>query len=714
VPSFTQRAAPRSTPERVKILLVDDRPANLLAMGAALASPEYEVVKAQSGAEALRFLLTEGCALILMDVNMPDLDGYETARLIRANERTRDIPIVFVTGYGQNEHQELAGYESGGIDYLLKPVRPEVLRSKVAAFATLHRAKRQLLAQAEQLRDHERRAHALELAELELQSLRRDEAAQRRHRALVEGITHAIVWVLDPVSLTCSFVSPSAGALLGFEHDRWTREPSFWVERLPDDDRARVRAAVTGLSASGPGVTLQHRLVRADGRLAWFETELRLLPDEDTGKLELRGFSVDVTEAVRGRESLAFLARISAELSRSLDRRGVGLAAARGAVPFLADFCMVDLAANDGLAAETLVAHADPALEADAQAFASDPALRGLWTADGFAVLDPLELPEGGPEAAACAARLRARSAMALPLVSRGRPHGMIWLFAREHGRFGPAEVTIAGELARRAAQALENAVLYDDARSAVRIREEFISIASHELRTPLSALLLQTRLLEKQVASGRLSEGTDGRAEVQQRLGKTIQQVERLTTLVNSLLDLARMRSGRITLAPERCDLGEVVRDVNARFEELLARAGRAIEVSVEEGVTGLWDRGRLEQLLTNLVGNAVKYGGKGPIAVAAERRGQRVVITVSDRGPGIPVADQARIFERFERGGRRDGDGLGLGLYICRRIAEAHRGRIVLESAPGQGATFQVELPIEERDARPGEVPVAAQAIS
>src|SRR5512138_366843 len=207
--------APAATTERVKILVVDDRRDNLLAVETVLRKPEYDIVLAGSGAEALRFLLHDDCALILLDVQMPDMDGFETARLVRGNERTRSIPIVFMTAISREERFIVEGYALGAIDYILKPVDPAVLRSKVAGFVELYRAKQEILRQATLLRETERAERRRALEQLELASLRRQQAASDRYRRLMESIRYAVVWTLDPTSRICTFVSPSAERILG-------------------------------------------------------------------------------------------------------------------------------------------------------------------------------------------------------------------------------------------------------------------------------------------------------------------------------------------------------------------------------------------------------------------------------------------------------------------------------------------------------------------
>jgi signal transduction histidine kinase len=151
------------------------------------------------------------------------------------------------------------------------------------------------------------------------------------------------------------------------------------------------------------------------------------------------------------------------------------------------------------------------------------------------------------------------------------------------------------------------------------------------------------------------------------------------------------------MALKPSACDLAEVVRDVGGRFEDALRGDGRALTLVTPPHLVGRWDRTRLEQLVSNLVANAVKHGGKGAVTVSAAHEDGMAIVCVADSGPGIPEAEHARIFDAFAQGRRAAAGGLGLGLYIARSIAHAHGGRISVESGEGRGATFRVELPLE-----------------
>jgi PAS domain S-box-containing protein len=223
-------------------------------------------------------------------------------------------------------------------------------------------------------------------------------------------------------------------------------------------------------------------------------------------------------------------------------------------------------------------------------------------------------------------------------------------------------------------------------AQEALNQRDEFISVAAHELRTPLTALQLKLQSLQRTVDAERRKE----------RLGGAVRQTERLSRLIDRLLDVSRIAQGRVEMAPESFDLSALVRQVADDFREPAIEANSPLEVRVPETLEGSWDRLRLEQVLVNLLSNAVKYGAGKPITVSLEAQGDKVRLTVADHGIGIAAEDLKRIFGRFQRAAPiRNYGGLGLGLYITQYIVEAHRGSITVDSKLDRGSTFLVELP-------------------
>jgi PAS domain S-box-containing protein len=247
----------------------------------------------------------------------------------------------------------------------------------------------------------------------------------------------------------------------------------------------------------------------------------------------------------------------------------------------------------------------------------------------------------------------------------------------------------IARDISERRRAESERERLLREAQEGVQLRDIFLSVAGHELRTPLNALKLQLYNLERNLAA-------PGQRDA---VAKAQVEVDRLTSLTARLLDVARMTTGSFEVEKAPMDLSELVRDVAGSFEQSAKRAGSPIRAETPGPVVGIWDRTALGQVVTNLLSNAVKFGSGGPIDVRVDSDGATARVRVRDRGPGVAEADRDRIFERFERGvSERSYGGLGLGLWIARQIVAAHGGRIGVERSSGPGATFLLELPIEE----------------
>jgi PAS domain S-box-containing protein len=226
--------------------------------------------------------------------------------------------------------------------------------------------------------------------------------------------------------------------------------------------------------------------------------------------------------------------------------------------------------------------------------------------------------------------------------------------------------------------------------RQASRLKDDFLSMASHELRTPLTTLRLHAETLGRTL---RKIEVADERVE--RKLSAMDTQFDRMESLVHTLLDVSRITAGRLVLDLAACDLGEVAREVVDRFESQADTVGSELRLRAGN-VVGCWDRMRIDQVITNLVSNALKYGAGKPVEVTVDEREGAAVLVVRDHGVGIAPESQDRIFDRFERAANTyPVSGLGLGLWIAKRMVEAHGGKITVESAPGAGATFTVTLP-------------------
>ncbi len=691
---------------KVRVLLVDDRPENLMSLEATLLNPDYELVKVPSGEDALRYLLTNDCAIILLDVQMPGMDGYETADLIKKDPKLKDIPIIFLTALNTDAGYVARGYRVGAVDYMSKPLVPEFLRAKVAVFAQLHRAKEKIIEQQAQLREHEAQAQRRRLAELELVSLRREQALHRRYRELVEGIQHAVVWVAEPSSLVMSFASPSFTATTGKVLD--LNRADQLRHLVHPDDWPTFELRLRDLRPDLPE-TIVHRLLRRDGEVLWLSTTVRLEKKIERGANggghdegdEIRGFSVDVTEAKLVERTLSLLARISEEANRSLDASDIVQHVAVACVPDVADGCcvIVESGAGDalpGVSTSTWSTPQQAALAEKLEALPLDASSPFYPTNAPILVRDVPQHLGGDDDLRGNVLReLGAHSFLAVPLVVGERRLGTLSMWSCTPSRpMNEHAMLLVGEIGRRTVQALENARLYHGQTEAVAYRDEFLSVASHELRTPLSPLKLG---LQSSLSSLTKAPDKPPTPTVIKSLQVADRQVDRLQLLVDTLLDVSRIRAGRLELDRGRVDLDGLVREVLARFQVELDRKDLKVTQRLAP-VAGRWDRSRLDQVITNLITNAIKYGNGKPFEIEVERDESRARLVVIDQGIGIAAGDTERIFNRFERAvTSKNFTGLGLGLYITRQIVRAHGGDIKVESEPGGGSRFCVDLPVE-----------------
>jgi signal transduction histidine kinase len=283
---------------------------------------------------------------------------------------------------------------------------------------------------------------------------------------------------------------------------------------------------------------------------------------------------------------------------------------------------------------------------------------------------------------------------LVLPLAVHREALGVLLLFAADPAQLLPDQVALGEALARRIALALENARLFRGAEDAVRARDRFLAVASHELKTPLTPLRIRISTIERLVARGALE--TVPKQKLVELFAGAEGQVVRLARLVDDLLDVTRMTLKRLRLSPEPMDLRQSAAEVMERHRAEIAAAGNPIRLVGAAPVTGTWDRLRIEQVITNLLTNALKYAPRAPVEIRVEGDEGHARVVVRDEGPGIADADQARIFRPFERATPDPSvAGFGLGLFIVREIVEAHGGALSLRSEPGRGSTFVVELP-------------------
>lgn len=247
-----------------------------------------------------------------------------------------------------------------------------------------------------------------------------------------------------------------------------------------------------------------------------------------------------------------------------------------------------------------------------------------------------------------------------------------------------------------------EQEVLLDELRStkaeleaAVRMRDDFMSIVSHELKTPLNTLILEVQLRKLQLGRNNLVAFSEDR--LRQMVDKDERQIQSLIRLIDDMLDVSRIRTGKLSIRPSRADLGKLAASVVENFAPQMEASGCTLLFQRPEPIIGVWDEFRIEQVLANLLTNAMRYGAGKPVQVSVSATPEGACIEVRDQGIGISQKSLERIFCQFERAeGSESSAGLGLGLFIAEQIVKAHNGRIQVVSEEGKGALFRVLLPL------------------
>jgi PAS domain S-box-containing protein len=457
------------------LLLVDDRPQNLLALQAILEPLGYDLVSADSGADALRILLhRDDFAVILLDVQMPDLDGFEVAEVIKQRERTSMIPIIFLTALSKEERHVFRGYEVGAVDYVFKPFDPEILRAKIAVFVELWEKSQQI-----------RRQAAL-LAEQELTELRR--ASTERYRQLADAMPQ-IVWTSDNVGNATYYNRR------WFEYTGMTEgevDATAWARVTHPDDLPDAIARRDQTLVDGSVFEVEYRFRAADGTYRWHLGRALPIRDE-AGEIDFWiGTATDIDDRKRIEEAQRFLLDAGGKLALSLDWRAGLQKVAKLAVPRVADWCAVHLLEEDGTIATLAIEHGDPAKLVFAQElqerYPPDPGnARGAAAVirSGQGQL----IPEIPADAFANAAtddlheellrELGIRSFLCVPIAARGQTLGALTFVTAESGRrFDEPDLRMAEELALRVAAVIENAQLYEEVERRARAARALETIA--------------------------------------------------------------------------------------------------------------------------------------------------------------------------------------------------------------------------------------------
>jgi len=662
-----------------------------LALQAILEPLGHRLVRAASGREALERIRSEDFAVILLDVNMPGMDGFETAEQLREQPRTRATPIIFVSAVERDPAEIRKGYRYGAVDFLVKPLVQEILRSKVSVFV-------ELFLQSEQLK--QRKAAEEKLRETQA----------RLNLALEAGRLGAWEWSL----LTNRFsFSPMLEQLHGLPAGSFAGTFEAYQSDIHPDDRERVLDAIRHSVQEHCEHHLEYRIRRPDGQVRWLETRGQLVLDAAGLPLRLVGVCHDVTERRQAEESArrlaieegarkaaeeakereARLAALRLEVSTALGQAGDMRQMLSRCCEALVKHLGVVLARLWTLDAETQVLELQASVGTCTHLDGAQPSVPvagyniGLIAQEGRPHLtnDLLSDPRLGDPAWAAANQLSAFAGY--PLLVDGRCIGVVAMFARKEQSESTLSAVslVADAIAQGIVRKRTELALQERARELARSNEElerFAYVASHDLQEPLRMVASYTQLLGRRY-KGKLDSDAD------EFIAFAVDGVTRMQALINDLLTFSRVGTQGGALVP--LELGTALAAALINLRAAIESSGAVVTTDVLPTV--LANERQMVQLFQNLIGNAIKFHGpEAPrIHIGAEKLAGEWQITVRDNGIGIDPTFWNRLFVVFARlHNRSEYAGNGIGLAICKKIIERHGGRIWLESLPGRGSTF------------------------
>lgn len=641
----------------LRVLVVDDDEVDRLAIRRALTrgEREYDLIEAENAAQALERAADPSIDCILLDNRLPDGDALEVlAQLKRAGV---DRPIVVLTGQG---HEELAVelLKAGAADYLTKTASPDRIESALRTAVRWFRSE---------------------------QKARRAEDALRASR---ESLATTLRSVADGVITTdglgnVTYLNPAAARYCQMSADDCLGKELWSVLNVEEGDRSLQRDRMdSALTQRLLGSPTELTLRTQDGDLVTVQERVNLMMAADrqtpTGLVLTL---TDITDRRRNEERLEFLLSAGNELARGLDFRRTLEIAVRAAVPRLARGCILGVAPRGGPWSFAVEPGEGKLAELAQRLFGADPS-RGEEVAKLVRRGELLVIPPGNrSEAVPDLAEWGVRYTAWLPLMTR---HSVGLLLLESPTAWRRDELSLARDFVQRVGLALENALLVLRLEESVRIRDETLAVVSHDLRSPLNALALATDNLVEESDS----EDAEDYGEIVQR------SISRMNRLIQDLLDAETMASGRFSVNPEACELGSVVEEISQIHEPLAAAKSLIFElVRPQELPLVVADRHRLIQVLSNLLGNALKFTEQGAVRLVVDLDPGGVRFTVEDSGPGIPKDHQPLLFERFWRADRKSA-GSGLGLAIVRGVLLAHGSDIHVDSNPGEGSRFSFVL--------------------
>jgi PAS domain S-box-containing protein len=525
-----------------------------------------------------------------------------------------------------------------------------------------------------------------------------------------------IVFVKDADDLRYQNFNEFGSKLMGISRDELLGKSDF--DLFPENAKA-FSTADKEVLASGKVKDIPIEEVQtATGKRLLHTRKIPIL-DNDGKPIYLLGVCEDITDKIirekkyalelqeeaarrernRLKERESIVARAISTLSETIDYDETINGIVKAVVPAMGDWAVLSLMNEDGQIRRVAGVHKDKNLQPLLEEFMRDyppteadvETYRAITTGiptlvKSFTDEETMAFP-GNKRKNEIYVALGTNSWVIIPVRTRDGILGVLGI-SRHSSRepFDDLDFALAQEIGRRTGTILDNTILFQSTQKAVRARDEFLSIASHELKTPITSLRLQLEMLMRPGRSG----------DVTKPIQNAVKQLDRLTLLVNDLLDVGRLESGKMNYHIDVVNIADVVREVTDAMMPQFLATGTVLNVWIEGSPVAFLDRYRMEQVLVNLLNNALKYGLGKPVDVHLSKVNGEVVLTIRDRGVGISQNQIPKIFDKFERGGKVSSiAGLGLGLYITHEIVTAFRGKITVRSSEGEQTEFTVTLP-------------------
>jgi PAS domain S-box-containing protein len=470
-----------------------------------------------------------------------------------------------------------------------------------------------------------------------------------------------------------------------------------WTSSVHPDDWPRVEQSLSNhCQGLNPEFEEEYRARTKSGHWIWVLGKGKVFNRDDSGQpLRMIGTELDISDRKRFETNQTFLAEVGVLLGSSLNYEDTIDNIARLAVRDLADLCVIDVVQESGKAVRLKAMSRDSSLASLCDLFMRVPLEenRPYWfrmvVENKRSVLMKRLTSEMIESFSRDESHLRVireagvHSGLAVPLLKDGRLIAVIVLISCSASHvYGPADLSLAEELARRAALSIDNARLFLEAQRAIKGREEILAIVSHDLKAPLNTIGLVGQMMQPSAAADRIQ-----------------RSVERMRLLISDLLDFYKMESGTFSVDLSACTLEKLILPLIDGMKTLAEAKQQSLECRIEPDLPEVSADGRrIGQVLSNLLSNAIKFTGPGGrILVSARQRDNAIVVSVSDEGPGIPRENLLKVFDRFWQAEKTKHLGSGLGLSIAKGIVEAHGGKIWVESQLGQGSSFSFTLPLD-----------------